>query len=120
LNLTAVAEALSEADEVVIVCAGRENRFALDDALCAGMLIEQVVGEGETEVVLNDAARVALDLASAHDLSAAFLQTTAAGSALESIGLEGDLEHCAALDRYSFVPEMKERQIRISGNKQET
>jgi 2-phosphosulfolactate phosphatase len=118
MNLSAVAEAIAEAEEVVIVCAGRENRFALDDALCAGMLIQKITEDGEAEATLNDGGRVALDLASAHDVDADFLLTTAAGAALETIGLGGDLEHCAALDRYSFVPEMKEKQISIPKGKE--
>jgi 2-phosphosulfolactate phosphatase len=120
LNLSAVAEALQGTEEVAIVCAGKEDRFALDDALCAGNLIEKLVAGEEADVTLNDAGRVALELSSSHEVSAEFLQSTAAGRALEAVGLEEDLEHCAALDRYSSVPEMKEKQIGLPGEKKES
>jgi 2-phosphosulfolactate phosphatase len=115
MNLSAVADAISEAEDVLVVCAGKEDRFALDDALCAGNLIKKVVEGREVEVVLNDAGRVALELAAAYSVSTEFLRTTSAGAALADVGLARDLEHCASLDRYSFVPEMKERQIRVPG-----
>ena len=51
--------------------------------------------------------------------SADFLRSTAAGAALATVGLDGDLELCAALDRYSLVPEMKEKQISIPGTTKE-
>lgn len=120
LNLSAVAEALQESEELAIVCAGKEDRFALDDALCAGKLIAKVVAEREGDVTLNDAGRVVVELASSHEVSAEFLQSTAAGRALEGIGLAEDLEHCATLDRYSFVPEMKEKQIGLPVEKKES
>ncbi len=119
MNLSAVGEAISKLDDVLIVCAGKEDRFALDDTLCAGLLIKKVVEGRETEVDLNDAGRVALELASAHSVSAEFLRSTAAGAALETVGLGKDLELCASLDRYSFVPVMKEKQITIPNGKME-
>jgi len=119
MNLSAVGKTLSEAEDLLIVCAGREGRFALDDALCAGNLIKKVVEAKEAEAVLNDAGRVALELASAYPVTADFLRSTAAGAALKTVGLDGDLELCASLDRYSSVPEMKERQISLPGEKRE-
>jgi len=113
MNLSAVAEALCGVASLVIVCAGRENRFSLDDALCAGMLIRSLQEGGEEEMVLNDAGRVAADLASKYTVDAEFLRSTAAGKALIEVGLDGDLELCASLDRHALVPEMRERRISI-------
>lgn len=38
--------------DIIIVCAGTEGRFSLDDGLCAGMLIEQL--KQQTEVETDD------------------------------------------------------------------
>jgi len=113
MNLSAVAEALDGVSNLVIVCSGRENRFSLDDALCAGMLVKALEGASSEDSTLNDAARVATELASTYVLTADFLGTTAAGKALIGAGLEGDLELCASLDRHTLVPEMRERKISI-------
>lgn len=117
MNLSSVAEALRGVQGLVIICSGRENRFSLDDALCAGMLI-QAIEEGreeedKKETVFNDAGRVAADLASKYTVDAAFLGSTAAGKALLTLGLDGDLELCADLDRHALVPEMRNRTITI-------
>jgi 2-phosphosulfolactate phosphatase len=123
MNLSAVSNSLSNVERLVVVCAGRENRFSLDDALCAGMLIRRLEegreGEGLSEgrgegLILNDAGRVVLDLALKYPLDEEFLRSTAAGKALEVVGLEGDLELCAAVDRHRLVPEMRDRRIVVA------
>ncbi|MCJ7628116.1 MAG: 2-phosphosulfolactate phosphatase [Longimicrobiales bacterium] len=113
MNLSAVAKALDGVADLVIVCSGRENRFSLDDALCAGMLVQTLEKGLEEGLELNDAGRVVRDLASKYTVDADFLRSTAAGKALVKVGLEGDLDLCASLDRYSLVPEMRERRIKI-------
>jgi 2-phosphosulfolactate phosphatase len=114
MNLTAIAEALDGVSDLVIVCSGRENRFALDDALCAGMLVHLLSERREEELEFNDGGRVVWDLASKYSVDVEFLRTTAAGKNLLSIGLEGDLEICASVDRHALVPEMKDRTIALS------
>ena len=113
MNLSAVAKALDGVADLVIVCSGRENRFSLDDALCAGVLVQTLEKGLEEGLELNDAGRVVRDLASKYTVDADFLRSTAAGQALVKVGLEGDLDLCASLDRYSLVPEMRERRIKI-------
>jgi len=117
MNLSSVARALVDTEELVVVCAGRQDRFSLDDALCAGVLIRKVL-EGkksvpllDVEPVLNDGARVVLDLAEKYTPNEAFLRSTLAGKVLKEVGLDGDLALCASLDRHNLVTEMKERRI---------
>jgi len=68
LNFSAVAERarhlFTERGELVIICAGREKQFALEDAYTAGRLIKAVKkGVPPKKLTLNDAAQVSLDLA---------------------------------------------------------
>lgn len=117
LNLKAVARAVSGASVLALVCAGKEGRFALDDAVCAGLLLRElalVLGEsGPGRLVLNDQSRSALALAAAFPLDEAFLRSCAAGAALVDIGLEGDLAACARPNRYALVPEMEDRVLHL-------
>ena len=117
LNLSAVAEAVSGAERVVFVCAGKEGRFSLDDALCAGLILQSLAGEGDDRPSsswrLDDASRSALALAKVYDVAADLLRETAAGTALVEVGLEADLERCAEVDRYRLVPEMHDRMISL-------
>jgi 2-phosphosulfolactate phosphatase len=114
LNLSAVVATVREEASLLIVCAGKEDRFSLEDALCAGLLIRRLADLEGADFVLNDAARMVADLASLHEVDAEFLASTAAGNALLEVGLERDLEVCASLDRYSLVPEMRDRRIGLA------
>lgn len=114
-NLGAVASRVADEDSLVVLCAGREGRFSMDDALCAGHLILRV-SERVSEATsgaheLNDAALAARALAGTCAPTAELLRTTAGGSALVAIGLEEDLELCAQVDRHRIVPEMRDRAI---------
>lgn len=110
LNLSAVAEAVGGEENLVLLCAGKDQHFALEDALCAGALLMMLTRERE-DLTLNDAARVALDLARKYPITADTLRSTSAGEALTELGLERDLELCASVDRHAVVPEMKERRV---------
>ena len=111
-NLAAVVAAIGEAERVLVLCAGRNDRFALDDALCAGLLVQRLVDATAAEVDLSDGARAARELAVATPPTEALLASTASGRQLVDIGLGADLATCAALDRSEVVPQMKERVVR--------
>ncbi len=111
LNQSAVAEAVREDDAVAIVCAGKEGRFSLDDAVCAGHLVRAVLDLAAGPVALADGAAAVRDLAAAHEVSAEMLMGTAAGRALAEVGLGADLALCARTDRHQIVPMMHDRVI---------
>ncbi len=113
LNLSAVARALTEGSgdgSAVIVCAGRDGRFGLDDALCAGALIRAVEAQG-AEPVLNDAASAARRLVDRPEEPAALLADTAAARYLTEIGRAEDIAFCAQVDRTALVPRFRDRKI---------
>lgn len=112
VNLAAAARMASEAERVVVVCAGREGRFALDDAVCAGGMVGRLRERCSDGVELDDGAAAALELALTHDPDTDFLARTAAGRALAEVGLAGDLPLCARLDATKLVPEMRDRVVR--------
>lgn len=121
LNLDAAARAVADDDALVVVCAGKEGRFSLDDAVCAGYLLERIrVARGgapddtqDGALDLDDAALACVTLAGHYGPDADFLASTAAGRALLDVGLGEDLETCADVDRYDLAPELQERMIRI-------
>ncbi len=114
-NLGSVAEAIAGDDHVVIVCAGREDRFSLDDALCAGHLIQRTIADSEDDHELNDAARAVRALASARKPTKRFLSVTAGGASIIEIGLGADLDICADVDRHDIVVEMRDQAITRAG-----
>lgn len=112
LNLSAAAEAAAAAERLVLVCAGKEDRFSLDDAVCAGHFLMRVGELAGGALELDDASRAALHLARELEPDAEFLAGTAAGRALVDVGLQEDLPFCARLDRHALAPEMDDGMIR--------
>jgi 2-phosphosulfolactate phosphatase len=95
LNVSAVARAVQE--DCVIVCAGFQGRFALDDAYCAGRIVELL---GATDV--TDAAKAAAVLAGSYSTAWEGLMARTYGPP----GLEEDIRFCAQEDTVDVVPRL--------------
>jgi 2-phosphosulfolactate phosphatase len=108
-----VARAVEGADRVVLLCAGREGRFSLDDALCAGHLVRIV--QGDRDLAMNDASQAAAAWAGFRKPTRKLLETTEGGRALVEIGLGDDLDVCAEVDRHQIVAEMRNQAIVRAG-----
>jgi 2-phosphosulfolactate phosphatase len=95
LNLSAVADAArGHGEDIVVLCAGFQGAFALDDAYCAGRIVELLGGEP------GDAAKAAAIIAGAFpDAHTALLARTYGPP-----GLEDDIAFCAQEDVLDVVP----------------
>jgi 2-phosphosulfolactate phosphatase len=103
INLSAVARRIvEEADDALLLCSGRDGAFALEDALCAGRIVQRI-REANGGVTGNDAAAAALRLA-AQPATARTLARTAAGRRLREIGRGADVVFCAREDVHDAVP----------------
>jgi 2-phosphosulfolactate phosphatase len=95
LNLDAVAARLRQLGPPwIVLCAGYEGDFGLDDAVVAGAL---------AEALEQESAFVPLYRAVRHDLAGMLLGCNA-GQELVKVGLEADLPICAELNRFAIVP----------------
>lgn len=115
LNLGAVVEALAAAEgPLAVLCAGRAQRFALEDAVCAGALVRRLRERLDGQIECNDAGTAAEMLArDGVPRLAALLRDTAAGRQLIEAGLGEDIEFCAMLDRHAVVPYVRDRQVTL-------
>ena len=97
LNLDAVAAAARErGEDVAILCAGYKGAFALDDAYCAGRLVQLLGGER------SDAAVAAAVLADAYPTALDGLNARTYGPP----GLEEDIAFCARESELDVVPRL--------------
>jgi 2-phosphosulfolactate phosphatase len=96
LNLEAVVQA-AQATQVAVVCAGFKGSFALDDAYCAGRLV-QLLARGER----NDPAVAADLIARAFPTAHAALNARTYGPP----GLEEDIAFCARESVLDVVPRL--------------
>lgn len=110
-----LASAVDAENSVVIICAGQDRHFALEDAGCAGRFVNHITKLGAS-VILNDAARscALIDQHYGDDLQALFLDASH-GRSLADAGFGDDLTLCGQIDIYPMVPIYADRQITQPG-----
>ena len=107
-NLYAVAAALRDEREIVVLCCGAEGSIAAEDLLCGGMLLQYLDSAAAPES-LSDAARIASVIAERFSSNTeAFLRSTDHGRRLIELGFERDVAFCARVGASACVPEVRE------------
>jgi 2-phosphosulfolactate phosphatase len=118
-NLTLAGEKAREALErdrdMLIVCAGRDGSFSLDDAYCAGRLAVAALGGRKPRRGLNDAALATLELVRRYgDGWERPLSYSRAGRELIKLGFREDVLDAARLDAYPVLPHFHERRVTLA------
>ena len=116
LNRAAIGRwLLGRGEDAFIVCSGYEGVFSLEDAVCAGAVVDGLAAEGAS-VALGDGARASQVLWAryAPDLPG-LLHETGWGRHIVEIGLGADLDLCAQLDVTEVVPVMAGGRITLAG-----
>lgn len=114
LNRAAVGDWLAaRGEDALVVCSGYEGIFSLEDAVCAGAVVDRTVW-GSASVQLGDGAQACRVLWAryAPDLPG-LLRDTGWGRHIVEIGLGADLDACAQLDATDVVPVMSGGRIAI-------
>ncbi len=115
VNFSPVAAMLRAAarsgTDLSILCAGRDRKFSLEDAACAGRFVRSIT-KRLANVGVNDAARACalLDRKYGDNIGQLFADAEH-GQALAEAGFAEDLTACARIDAHPVVPVWHERQI---------
>ena len=119
VNLSSVVDSLAAAaDPIHIICAGKLEQFALEDAVCAGYLLSDLRARGGGKLELSDGATAALLLYEQYKESIGDLVAQSQhGRYLASIGMEADLPVCADVNRIPVLPVYKDGKIRVAKEK---
>ena len=109
LNLDALLEELrwAEPEEVLFVCAGTFEEFALEDAWAAGRLIDAF-----PDAELTDAACAALATTRLYPNALDALRAARNGRALAAKGRGAEVEWCARVSEFNVVGQMESAVIR--------
>lgn len=115
LNAGAVARRVAGAGrDALIMCSGREGRFAYEDAFCAGMVLRRL-RRLRPRVRTDDAGRAVLRLLGRGQAPPApVLRRSAAARRLLELGLGQDVAFCAQVDLHDVVPTFVEQRIELT------
>ena len=117
LNRSAVGDwVVARGVDSLIVCSGYEGGFSLEDAVCAGAIVERTV-QLATGLILGDGARACQVLWErfGSDLVRLFRETDW-GRRMLALGFEADLAVCARVDVTDVVPTMEEGRITLESS----
>ena len=115
LNATACAEAAVRlahpiGARVGVVCAGTLGRFALDDGVAAGVVVERIVEALRSrgaDASLTEAAIAAVRLRGSYPDLITPLRDSVAGRLVTELGAGDDVPFCARVDVSSTVPVLR-------------
>jgi 2-phosphosulfolactate phosphatase len=108
----AARDVLDSRGELLVLCAGRERSFALDDAYTAGRLLTASLGGGRQRKGLNDAALASLDLVRRYGTAwDRPLRASRGGRDLAALGFEADVTDAGREDAYPVLPVFHERRV---------
>lgn len=116
-NLKALAKHIKKLNEdVVILCAGNNNFFSLEDSVCAGMLISELIA-GTKKAELTDASTSALTLFKSFGKNIfKMLSETDHGQLLITNSFEEDLKACAEIDSTEVIPFYAGNALKVLSN----
>ncbi|MBS4028126.1 MAG: 2-phosphosulfolactate phosphatase [Ignavibacteriales bacterium] len=103
-NVSLVADfLLQQNQDFMIICAGKQHAFCIEDTVCAGMIIRKVADAAPIEPTDAAVASLALYENFGHSILE-MLQSSEHGLFLQEIGFGNDLEVCAAVDSLPVLP----------------
>ncbi|HSP47798.1 MAG TPA: 2-phosphosulfolactate phosphatase [Clostridiaceae bacterium] len=111
LNAKAVAgKAFECGDDIVIVNAGTNGRFSMDDFITGGAIISELMDLGPLE--LSDIAKTALLIYRSYKDIRSYIKEAAHYKSLEELGLQEDIDFCLQKDIFDIVPEYSDGVIK--------
>lgn len=98
--------------DIVILCAGKNGQFGMEDAVCGGMLIDKITNITTNSLTLNDGAIAARVLYQfyAGDITG-MLSQTSHGKRLVAIGHQEDLTICGQIDSIELIPILRQNEL---------
>lgn len=114
INLTKAVDHIKSIEgDIVILCSGKLNTFCLEDAVCAGVIIDRLMDEEPGKYEINDSAYACVKLGCvlanksgriSSEKILGMLRESEHGKYLSELGFGEDLKVCAGIDSYPYLP----------------
>lgn len=113
INAEAVCrQAVKHGKDIMIVCAGTDQLFSLEDALCAGLLVS--ILHQQVDLVMTDSARGAWLMYNGAEKSIVEMAGSSRnGRRLYDIGSKADIEYCLKANIVNAVPQYSAGRITL-------
>jgi 2-phosphosulfolactate phosphatase len=107
LNLNAVTKKILEREKLVLVCSGTNDKFSLDDGMCAGAIINEL--SKQTEIKIDDLGEVLLKTwRSENGNLNQMLKNCFHLNYLKDKGYAEDVDYCLQINRIPVVSEFRD------------
>lgn len=111
INARAVAKKLIEINEdVVIINAGTNGSFSMDDYICSGYIINEMLNH-DKGLELTDIAKTAHIIYKGNSDILSYVKEATHYSVMKSLNLDCDIEYCIKKSIINIVPEYKNSSI---------
>jgi 2-phosphosulfolactate phosphatase len=111
INAKAVAQKLMKINEdVVIINAGTNGNFSMDDYICSGYIINEML-KYDNNLELTDISRTANTIYEEHTDIMSYVKQATHYLVMKSLGLDNDIEYCVKKSIIDIVPECKDNRI---------
>ncbi|MBC2458629.1 2-phosphosulfolactate phosphatase family protein [Clostridium beijerinckii] len=111
INAKAVANSLMKINEdVVIINAGTNGNFSMDDYICSGYIINEILKDDKS-IELTDIARTANIIYEENVDIMSYVKQATHYSVMKSLELDNDIEYCVKKSIVNIVPEYKNDRI---------
>lgn len=108
INAKAVADKLLEINEdVVIINAGTNGNFSMDDYICSGYIINEML-KVDNQIELTDISKTANMIYENNSDIISYVKEATHYSVMKSLELDNDIEYCMKKSIVNNVPEYKE------------
>jgi 2-phosphosulfolactate phosphatase len=116
LNRRAVANLLmphlENHEDILFVASGKESFFCLEDTVCLGGIVDEILSNNSTAAICTDAATAAQLLYQTYQPTLTeSMQKFSHAAYLADVGLEDDIPLCAIQDTSTLVPMMQDGMI---------
>jgi 2-phosphosulfolactate phosphatase len=96
-----------------MLCAGRNNAFSLEDTICAGKMITEILKFKE-DLELTDTAKASVILSKSYGRNLLkMLMETEHGKLLVENGFEDDIKFCSKVNNINAIPSFNGNVIKL-------
>ena len=111
-NLDALAKWLAEQDKnILCLCSGWQDKFNLEDTICAGALCEQLISTGKYTSIEDSSIAAKYLYISAWDNPLGYLKSSSHRRRLKNLNLNEDIKYCLTPNKTTVIPILKDGKL---------